>query len=78
MVKGHVNVDIIIGTVRCTKPEGSVRLGSGGVRMHLSPVASNVDATAEPDAIETAHIVQEFDQPHGTRRAADSDPTVAS
>jgi hypothetical protein len=39
--------------------------------MHLPPVASNVDAAAEPDAIKTVHIVQEFNQSHGTRRAAD-------
>jgi hypothetical protein len=39
--------------------------------MHVPPMMRNVDTTAEPDPIETAHIVQKVDEPYGTGRAAD-------
>src|SRR5262245_178866 len=46
-------------------------LCGGGVRMYHAPVACNVNAAAEPDALEATHIVEEFYQASGACRATD-------
>jgi hypothetical protein len=39
--------------------------------MHLLPVPRDVDTAAEPDPLDAPHIVEEFYQARGTRRATD-------
>ena len=39
--------------------------------MHLLPVPHDVDTAAEPDPLDAPHIVEEFYQARGTRRATD-------
>jgi len=39
--------------------------------MHLLPVPRDVNPAAEPDPLDAPHIVEEFYQARGTRRATD-------
>ena len=39
--------------------------------MHFLPVPRDVDTAAEPDPLDAPHVVEEFYQARGTRRATD-------